>query len=169
MTRRAPEGPPGGPRHAVRPPSPRPPALPPSHSPDPHPRRYPPPPGPRQPPAARHAPTPPPYQPLPEPPHPDETGRYRVGRTLYESRDSAARAQRYYWVGNDPATWRDLLWTVTNAPVGLLGLIPAVLVAVGVFGLVWQPISWAPWAVPLGLIEVARTGIAAIRRGPGEG
>ena len=53
----------------------------------------------------------------------------------------------------DPATWRDLLWTVTNAPVGLLGLIPAVLVAVGFYGLVWQPIWWAPWAVPIGLAD----------------
>ena len=96
---------------------------------------------------------PPPYRPLPEPPHPDETGRYRVGRTLYASRDGAVRAQRWYWVGKDPATWRDLLWTVTNAPAGLLGLIPAVLVAVGVYGLVWQPISWAPWAVPIGLTD----------------
>ncbi|WP_308287113.1 sensor histidine kinase [Actinomadura parmotrematis] len=41
----------------------------------------------------------------------------------------------------DPATWRDLLWTLLNVPVGLLlGLLPAALVVYGVEG-----VAVAPW------------------------
>jgi signal transduction histidine kinase len=51
----------------------------------------------------------------------------------------------------DPATWRDLAWMLTAVPLAVISLIPAVLVAIGFFGLVWQPAWWAPWAVPIGL------------------
>ncbi|GIG85710.1 sensor histidine kinase [Plantactinospora endophytica] len=94
-----------------------------------------------------------PYRPLPEPPPPDEEGRYRVGRTLYADRTTAVRVQEYGWLFTDPAFWRDQLWMATNPLVGVLGLIPAVLVSVGLFGLVGQPLWWAPWAVPLGLFS----------------
>ncbi|MEY9929272.1 signal transduction histidine kinase [Catenulispora sp. GP43] len=43
---------------------------------------------------------------------------------------------RLRWLLGDPATWRDLLWTATNIPVGLaLGLLPLTLAGWGVVGL----------------------------------
>ncbi len=92
-----------------------------------------------------------PYRPLPEPPERDSDGMYRVGRTLYADRSAAARAQRDWSVLTDAATWRDLLWMGTGPLVSVVGLVPAILVGFGFFGLVWQPLWWAPWAVPLGL------------------
>lgn len=92
-----------------------------------------------------------PYRPLPAPPRPDETGKYRAGRTLYQTREAAERAQRYGWVFTDPATWRDLLWIVLGVPMSVVGFLPAILVGFGLYGLVWQPIVWAPWGIPVGL------------------
>ena len=47
------------------------------------------------------------------------------------------RLQRCKWLLTDPATWRDLLWILVNAPVGLaLGGLPAFLVVVGGWTLV---------------------------------
>ncbi|HEY1626700.1 MAG TPA: sensor domain-containing protein, partial [Streptosporangiaceae bacterium] len=41
------------------------------------------------------------------------------------------------WVLGDPATWRDLLWTLAGVPVSLvLGLAPVALIAVGVWNLI---------------------------------
>jgi signal transduction histidine kinase len=46
------------------------------------------------------------------------------------------RLQRCKWLLTDPATWRDLLWTLVNMPVGVaLGALPAFGVVVGVVGL----------------------------------
>ncbi|HLT10990.1 MAG TPA: histidine kinase, partial [Micromonosporaceae bacterium] len=92
-----------------------------------------------------------PYRPLPAPPLPDETGKYRAGRTLYQTQEAAVRAQRYGWIFTDPATWRDLLWIVLGVPVSVAGFLPALLVGFGLYGLVWQPIVWAPWGIPVGL------------------
>jgi signal transduction histidine kinase len=40
--------------------------------------------------------------------------------------------RRCRWVLGDPATWRDLLWTLVSVPVGVvLGLLPAFLLVVG--------------------------------------
>ncbi len=45
--------------------------------------------------------------------------------------------RRGMWVLSDPATWRDLLWTLAGVPVSLvLGLAPAALVVGGVWNLV---------------------------------
>ena len=45
--------------------------------------------------------------------------------------------RRGKWVLTDPATWRDLLWTLAGVPVSVvLGLLPAFLVVVGVWNLV---------------------------------
>ncbi|MGD0703650.1 MAG: sensor histidine kinase [Trebonia sp.] len=45
--------------------------------------------------------------------------------------------RRGMWVLSDPATWRDLLWTVAGVPVSLvLGLAPAALVGFGLWNLV---------------------------------
>ena len=92
-----------------------------------------------------------PYRPLPGSPERDSDGMYRVGRTLYADRSAAVRAQRYGSMLTDPATWRDLLWMGTGPLVSVVGLVPLMLVGFGFFGLVWQPLWWAPWAVPLGL------------------
>ena len=47
---------------------------------------------------------------------------------------------RLRWLLGDPATWRDLLWMITNIPVGMaLGLLPLTLVGYGVVGLVSIP------------------------------
>ncbi len=47
------------------------------------------------------------------------------------------RLQRCKWLLTDPATWRDLLWILVNAPVGVaLGALPAFLVFVGGWTLV---------------------------------
>jgi len=46
------------------------------------------------------------------------------------------RLQRCKWLLTDPATWRDLLWTLVNMPVGAaLGALPAFGVVVGLGGL----------------------------------
>ncbi|WP_245681932.1 sensor histidine kinase [Actinomadura kijaniata] len=48
--------------------------------------------------------------------------------------------RRLGWLLRDPATWRDLLWLLVNAPVGLLlGLLPAMLVVYGVEGVLVAP------------------------------
>jgi signal transduction histidine kinase len=45
--------------------------------------------------------------------------------------------RRGMWVLTDPATWRDLLWTLAGVPVSVvLGLLPAFLVVAGVWNLV---------------------------------
>ncbi len=47
------------------------------------------------------------------------------------------RLQRCKWLLTDPGTWRDLLWILVNAPVGVaLGALPAFLVFVGGWTLV---------------------------------
>ncbi len=46
------------------------------------------------------------------------------------------RLQRCKWLLTDPATWRDLLWTLVNMPVGVaLGALPAFGIVAGVVGL----------------------------------
>jgi signal transduction histidine kinase len=45
--------------------------------------------------------------------------------------------RRCRWVLGDPATWRDLLWTLVNVPVSaVLGLLPAFLLVVGTWTVV---------------------------------
>jgi signal transduction histidine kinase len=75
-----------------------------------------------------------PYRPCPQPllvadgrPAAGVVGRIRLSR----------------WLLGDPATWRDLLWCLVNAPVGLvLGLLPACLVAQGLEGIVAAPLTF---------------------------
>lgn len=48
--------------------------------------------------------------------------------------------QRCKWLLTDPATWRDLLWTVVNVPAGLvLGLLPGCLIVYGLEGVFVAP------------------------------
>jgi signal transduction histidine kinase len=88
---------------------------------------------------------------MPAPPVRDGDGDYRVGRGLYAQREAAERAQRIAWIRGDPATWRDLLWMALAPAPSVLGLLPAALLCVGFFGLIWQVLWWPLWAVPLGL------------------
>lgn len=97
--------------------------------------------------------------PLPDPyrqreavPEPGPDGRYRVGRTLYATRDGARRAGFFPWILGDPATWRDLVWMATAPLAALPAVVPGVLIGAGYFGLFWQALFWPLWAVPLGLI-----------------
>src|SRR5580658_9763068 len=46
-------------------------------------------------------------------------------------------AERLRWMTSDPATWRDLLWTVTNATSGwILAMVPVILASAGLIGCV---------------------------------
>ena len=57
-------------------------------------------------------------------------------RPVEASNGLIRRLQRCKWLLTDPATWRDLLWTLVNGPVGVaLGLLPAFLVGVGLWTL----------------------------------
>jgi signal transduction histidine kinase len=94
-----------------------------------------------------------PYRPEPPAPRPDASGMYRTGRFLHRNAESAVRAQRNWSVLRDPASWRDLLWTLTAPLFGPLSIGLTALVAFAFFGLVWQPLWWAPWAVPIGLAD----------------
>ncbi|MFB4318359.1 sensor histidine kinase [Actinomadura sp. 21ATH] len=73
--------------------------------------------------------------------------------------------RRLWGLLGDPATWRDLLWTLLNAPVGLLlGLLPACLLAYGLEGVLVAPwlgqitfYGWGPfWPLdawgPIGIV-----------------
>lgn len=45
-------------------------------------------------------------------------------------------AERLRWLASDPATWRDLLWTATNALFGwILAMVPVLLASAGLIGL----------------------------------
>src|ERR1700722_9184285 len=58
-------------------------------------------------------------------PRPDEVSNGLIGRL-----------QRCKWLLTDPANWRDLLWPLVNAPVGIaLGALPAFGVVAGAVGL----------------------------------
>ncbi|MDI2130431.1 sensor histidine kinase [Yinghuangia seranimata] len=52
--------------------------------------------------------------------------------------------QRLRWMLTDPATWRDLLWTLADLAVGLaLAIMALGFIAEGVFGML-QPFLWKP-------------------------
>ncbi|MGC4763629.1 sensor histidine kinase [Micromonospora sp. DT46] len=92
-----------------------------------------------------------PYRPYPPPPSPGEDGNYRVGRVLYTDVVAAVQGQRPGWLLGDPATWRDQLWALGSLVLAPLSFVPAVLVGFGFYALFCQPLTWASWAVPIGL------------------
>lgn len=74
---------------------------------------------------------------IPEPYRPEPLGAHG---------GAAGAGQRMVWVLTDPASWRDLLWTALNVPVGLvLGLLPVCLIGYGLEG-----VLGAPWALGIG-------------------
>jgi signal transduction histidine kinase len=64
--------------------------------------------------------------------------------------------RRCRWVLGDPATWRDLLWTLVNVPVSVvLGLLPAFLLAAGTWTVAcdwWTLLEGPTNAVPHGFV-----------------
>jgi signal transduction histidine kinase len=84
----------------------------------------------------------------------------RISRPYRSAADGIDPA--HSWIGEvrDQATWRDLLWVLVDIPVGfVLGLLPAVLLANGVYGVLVAPIVWIlapavywPIAVALGVV-----------------
>jgi signal transduction histidine kinase len=53
------------------------------------------------------------------------------------------RLQRCKWLLTDPATWRDLLWTLAGVPVSVvLGLLPVFMVVAGVWTVVADVGAW---------------------------
>jgi signal transduction histidine kinase len=53
------------------------------------------------------------------------------------------RLQRCKWLLTDPATWRDLLWTLVGVPVSVvLGLLPVFMVVAGVWTVVADVGAW---------------------------
>ncbi len=71
---------------------------------------------------------------------------------------SAARLQ---WMVSDPATWRDLLWTVTNASFGwIVAMAPVILASAGLIGCVGYAIVGVSHAVrPLERVSLAVLGV----------
>jgi signal transduction histidine kinase len=69
-----------------------------------------------------------PYRPEPPPPVQLADGWYRSSRTLYRTPRVPAWNDRWKWMIDDPATWRDLLWLVLDPFVAVM-LAPALLVA----------------------------------------
>ena len=87
-----------------------------------------------------------PYRPRPPAPLPDVDGLYRDGKAVYETPRMVAFNRRWRWIFTDPATWRDLLWMLTDPFVtGLLLLVSLALAVYGVHGLL-LPQLWMPFA-----------------------
>ncbi|MER6474849.1 sensor histidine kinase [Streptomyces filamentosus] len=61
----------------------------------------------------------------------------------FEPLDVPSSIRYYRRLVTDPATWRDLLWLLIDAPLGLvLGLLPAWLIIYGIHGVVATPFFW---------------------------
>ena len=64
--------------------------------------------------------------------------------------------RRCRWVLGDPATWRDMLWTLVNGPAGVgLGLLPAFLLAAGTWTVAtdwWSLLEGPTNAAPHGFL-----------------
>jgi signal transduction histidine kinase len=79
---------------------------------------------------------------------------------------------RLQWMVSDPATWRDLLWMVTNASFGwILAMVPVILASAGLIGCVGYAIVGVSHASrPLERVSLAVLGVAltalALRSGP---
>ncbi|WP_239126845.1 sensor histidine kinase [Asanoa siamensis] len=79
-----------------------------------------------------------PYRPEPELPARRPDGLYAVGDSLYKTKGWTRFFQRLDWIWNDPATWRDLIWTFTDPIVG--GALVAASVGAVLYGFVGMTI-----------------------------
>jgi signal transduction histidine kinase len=70
-------------------------------------------------------------------------------------------AERLRWMVSDPATWRDLLWIVTNASFGwILAMVPVILASAGLIGCVGYAIVGVAHASrPLERVTLALLGL----------
>jgi signal transduction histidine kinase len=60
----------------------------------------------------------------------------------YRPRPASGPLRTLRWLLTDPATWRDLLWLLVNAPFGfLVGLLPVALLVYGFEGVVTTPFT----------------------------
>ncbi|MFH8385098.1 histidine kinase [Kitasatospora sp. NPDC018058] len=92
-------------------------------------------------------PVPVPYQPRPAL---ERTlhGWFWTGHDYHKSRWFAGMARTLRWLWNDPATWRDALWVITDPLVGgAIAAGPVLLIGSGLYGL-GQPL--VPYDLPLG-------------------
>ncbi|MFE3189850.1 histidine kinase [Nocardia sp. NPDC059240] len=72
--------------------------------------------------------------------------------TAYPTRRTAVFGTRSRWVWTDPATWRDLLWMLTDPFVGgTLAAFPAFMIGAGLALLWWRPWSWP---AALGVVNI---------------
>ena len=71
-------------------------------------------------------------------------------------------AERLRWMVSDPATWRDLLWMVTNASFGwILAMVPVILASAGLIGCVGYAIVGVSHASrPLERVSLTVLGVA---------
>ncbi len=71
-------------------------------------------------------------------------------------------AERLRWTVSDPATWRDLLWMVTNASFGwILAMMPVIIASAGLIGCVGYAIVGVSHASrPLERVTLAALGVA---------
>jgi signal transduction histidine kinase len=71
-------------------------------------------------------------------------------------------AERLRWMVSDPATWRDLLWMVTNGSFGwILAMVPVILVSAGLIGCIGYAIVGVFSAPrPLERVTLAVLGVA---------
>ncbi|MFJ9844994.1 sensor histidine kinase [Kitasatospora sp. NPDC101155] len=101
-------------------------------------------------------PVPVPYQPQPVL---ERTlhGWFWTGHDYHKSRWFAGMSRTLRWLWNDPATWRDALWAISDPLVGgAVAATPVLLVAAGLYGLGQ---SLVPYDLPLG-------GLLALLLGP---
>ncbi len=93
-----------------------------------------------------------PYRSPPPAPRTEPDGRYRLDNQLYKRPWWPACQAWMNWLLGDPATYRDLLWTLMNPMIGgVLAGLPAALVTGGT----WYAVSQAGrhwWAAPAGLV-----------------
>jgi signal transduction histidine kinase len=95
---------------------------------------------------------------------------YRRRPPAGSTRGLRGRVRLCGWLLSDPATWRDLLWSLINVPVTIfLGVLPTALILNGVEGVLIAPWAWifSPghqlyWllSIPLGVVCLA-TGLTA--------
>jgi signal transduction histidine kinase len=86
-------------------------------------------------------------------------------RPVEVTRGLIGHLQRCRWLFTDPATWRDLLWTLVGAPAGALLAAPAVGICVGVADLLF--FHWVTSPHPFStFVFMAGIAIAGVFGGP---
>ncbi|MBD0670762.1 hypothetical protein BU198_08550 [Streptomyces sp. CBMA156] len=101
-------------------------------------------------------PVPPPYRPRPAL---ERTlhGWYWTGHDYHRNRWFAGMSLDVRWLWNDPATWRDALWLITDPLVGGgIAAGPVLLAGAGLYGVVQAPL---PYDLPFGGLSALLLGL----------